>query len=593
MVIKMATFSNMQLERFAVNAVTTVATLNSLIPDIPTGDKGISFDGHIDIMQDTSERRNAFMGKVPVQVKGTSVKHFSGRKRTYSLELDHFRNFYKTNGAVLFVVEVDDSANTKIFYKQLLPVELKNLINRYGHQKKRQIILRALNDTNIDIVCSSFLTESRKQPINVVDHNPFKKQDFTSFRMTSLTFDPGKDTDIEEHDFTLYGVMGDLQIPIGLIKLIGEVSESLETFIIEGTEYKDVLVEIEINKSTNNVIFTFENSLEIKVTDDRNFKFDIKNFISIDTQLKILPILIALLSGKEIIFKNAGHVFDGANINDPTILSKVKRLYQDFLNLKKAFNIMGVDIKTLFKDEPPTLQQKIRLFVDAVVNHNFTNNDEGRRFYTFELGGLIFLLYKQTGPNPHFINAFSEEVVIQDTTLEIRDHKDILIKKCPISVYATMKPIELINIINIDFEILFKSFEKLTPIMEAFQFINDFCLNCVKAYDETKRIEFLHLANRIYSLHTGGLEKNEEQIIRINQMQILKRKDGCLSTEQTRELIQMKRNADSDQLHFCTSVLLGSSLEAQATFESFPDYIKDAYKEYPIYRLYKEQLPTA
>lgn len=40
---------------------------------------------------------------------------------------------------------------------------------------------------------------------------------------------------------------------------------------------KDVLVEIEINKSTNNVIFIFENSFEIKVTDDKNFKFDIKN----------------------------------------------------------------------------------------------------------------------------------------------------------------------------------------------------------------------------------------------------------------------------------------------------------------------------
>ncbi|MGE8001500.1 DUF4365 domain-containing protein [Lysinibacillus sp. NPDC093190] len=181
MVKKMATFSNSQLEMFAVNAVKTAATLDSLTPEIPTGDKGISFDGHIDVMQNTSEKRSAFLGKVPVQVKGTNVKHFSGLKRSFSLELDHYRNFYKTSGAILFVVEIDNLANTKIFYKQLLPVKLKSLINQYGHQQKRQITLRALSETTIRNVCSGFLTESRKQPINVVDHSPFKKQDFTSF----------------------------------------------------------------------------------------------------------------------------------------------------------------------------------------------------------------------------------------------------------------------------------------------------------------------------------------------------------------------------------------------------------------------------
>lgn len=133
--------------------------------------------------------------------------------------------------------------------------------------------------------------------------------------MSSLKFNPEKDTDIKEHDFTLYGVMGELQVPIGILKLIGEVSEQLETFLVEGTEYKDVMVESEINKSSNYVTFTFENSLEIKESNDKNFKFDIKKFISVDTQLKTLPILIAILSGKKIIFKESDHVIEGAQIN--------------------------------------------------------------------------------------------------------------------------------------------------------------------------------------------------------------------------------------------------------------------------------------
>ncbi|MER2006411.1 MAG: hypothetical protein ABS939_03075 [Psychrobacillus sp.] len=75
----------MQLETFAVNAVTTAATLSLQKAEIPIGDKGISFDGHIDVIKDS------FLGKVPVQVKGTGEEKFS--TRSFSLELEHFRNF--------------------------------------------------------------------------------------------------------------------------------------------------------------------------------------------------------------------------------------------------------------------------------------------------------------------------------------------------------------------------------------------------------------------------------------------------------------------------------------------------------------------
>lgn len=195
-----------------------------------------------------------------------------------------------------------------------------------------------------------------------------------------------------------------------------------------------------------------------------------------------------------------------------------------------------MDLKTPFVDESTSLQKKIRLFVDVVVNNDLSmvNKDvfENRQFYTFELGGLIFLLYKEIEPSPHLINvyAFSEEVISKKIILEIRDSKDKL------------------------------------------------------------RLDFLHLANRVYSLHTGGLQEIEEHIIRINQMQILKRMNGCLSTEVTitRELMQMKRNASNDELIFCSSVLLGSTQEAQLTYDSFPEGLKEAYLEYPIYRLYKE-----
>lgn len=71
--------SNSKIERLAVAAIRNEAIRpNSfIVPEIPEGDKGISFDGELTIFIDATEKIESFLGKVPIQVKGTQVNHFT------------------------------------------------------------------------------------------------------------------------------------------------------------------------------------------------------------------------------------------------------------------------------------------------------------------------------------------------------------------------------------------------------------------------------------------------------------------------------------------------------------------------------------
>lgn len=587
----MATFSNKKIEAFAVTAVTTAANHFPLTPEIPIGDKGISFDGHIDVMSDDSEKKESFLGKVPVQVKGNQVKQFSGRTRNFSLELSHYKNFYKTNGAVLFVVEIDSTGDTKIFYKHLLPYELKLIITQYKNQKTRTIELRVLDETTIYDVCKRFLKEVKRQPTSLIENNPFNQDDFTTFAISSLTFKPEIDRNIEEHDFTFYGVVDNLLVPMGIGKLIEESKEGLEILQIDDKEF-EVMVEMKKNKQNNIITIILENSLEL-VIDKNNFSYAIKKYVSVDTQLKILPILISFLSEKKIRFVKNKYDFSEGQAKDPNVVTKFKELLNDFKMLKKAFSILKVDPKTKFINESNGLLTQIRYFNDLIVNKDLTNlNKEFLNQYllfTFDLGGLKFLLLKESQPTIHFISAFSEEILKKFPTLKFKDKDQKATNNYPSSPYIKMDYYELSQLVNIDFETLKKSFDIMNPIMEneTFDLVNYFCLNCINAYDEIHRSEFLEIADYIYSLYKGGLEENEN-VIRINHLQIKFRlNNGNLSSEDINELIKLKQNTTNEELLFCASVMLGSTLEAKAYLNGFSEAYKEAYKKYPIYHLFK------
>jgi hypothetical protein len=208
----MAKFASGKIERIATHAVRQESLKPNafLITNIPEGDKDISFDGDIKVFANNLETKESLIGSVPVQVKGNQVSQFKIGKRSFGLELEHFRNYYDREGVLLLVVEMKDTGETKIFYKQLLTKELSLIINKLieSKGKSRHVELRPLEETSLYVVCRKFLDERKLQPRVLVENNPYPPMSFSKYSMSSLTYNPGHEAtnNIFDHDFMMYGV---------------------------------------------------------------------------------------------------------------------------------------------------------------------------------------------------------------------------------------------------------------------------------------------------------------------------------------------------------------------------------------------------
>ncbi|PAK37640.1 DUF4365 domain-containing protein [Peribacillus simplex] len=597
----MAKMSNGKLERTAVTAVKAEANKPDtfLIADIPEGDKGISFDGEIQVFKDEAETVESLLGKVPVQVKGTRVNSFSNKTRTFSLEIDHYRNYYNSNGVVLFVVEILVTGEVKIFYKQLLPKELKEIINYFGdikNQKKRSVEVRALSETSLYRVCRVFINESKKQPPMLIESEAFKESDFTSFNIASLTFNPEKEdtSNIFEHDFTVYGVKEKLNVPLHLGRVHTVRREILETVDIGDNHYK---LKIKITNEASKIRILIEDSLELTFNEkDQNLSYVIKRFDSLATQLKIVPFFMDMLSGQEIHFRDTSLEFV---ISDNDFLKELKNhLYPILLKLEIFFQNMNIDKEKKLdhinkdKDNYGNLINKIESLVDAILDRNFNrltiNEPELGKFIKLPIGDIHLIFFYNPYPEPMLVNAFSKEMLKIDARFTIEG------ESFPHSPFIYINEAILAFGANCQLEIIKESFDQFDPFSneDAFNITNNFCLQCLSAFDLSKDENLLTLAESIYNKfsYSSLKEKNKfSRTVTINKLQIVIRSVGSLEDEGYIKLMELKRNSMDDiETQFCINVLIESKREAKLCFQQFDEERQKFYKTLPIYHLYME-----
>ncbi|MCR8861010.1 DUF4365 domain-containing protein [Bacillus pseudomycoides] len=592
----MAKLSKVKLERIAVEAVTSLANkLDApLRANIPVGDKGISFDGDIEVFKDDSESVGSLIGKVPVQVKGTLVQEFTNGMRTFPMRLDHFQNYYNSQGVVLFVVEIKRNGDSEVFYKQLLPTEIHQVLKKYGEekgQKQRCIELRPLSETNLTSVCTKFLAESKKQAAILIEHNPFEREDYHKFELTSLTYNPTKipTGNIFEHDFTLYGMKGELSVPLEQGRVQSVRFDIQETVVINEHSYE---VNMEVTEEQNKVLLLIEDSLEFTYEKGaKNFNFKIIKLHSLPTQLKILPLILDMLSGKSAIFQELELTFDfGQTKKHEQIHVIIRELHATFLNLKEVFRRLEIDEATNFGDGDHDINNfvhQINSFNKLILEDDFSNykiiSSEEAKFLLFNLGTMKLLLFYNPKLKPKLTSAFSNDLLIGEMRVITNNATSLY------TPYVLLNASGLAYASNVNLEVIKESFNRIDPYVNAdvANITNDFCLMCMNAFDLVSNIKLLDLADHIYNRYAG--ENITADVIFINQLQIKKRREEPLSQSDMQELFAIKiKNRDDIEIQFCTSVLLESSQEAKLFFEQLKMGTQERYKKFPICKLYNQ-----
>ncbi|PET96540.1 hypothetical protein CN941_21350 [Bacillus cereus] len=596
----MAKLSKTKLERIAVDAVESHANKPDALlrANIPVGDKGISFDGDIEVFRDASESVGSLIGKVPVQVKGTEVQEFTNGIRTFPMGLNHFQNYYNSQGVVLFVVEIKNNGESLIFYKQLLPTEIRQVLKKYGEekgQKQRRIELRPLSETNLTSVCTKFLAESKKQATILIEHNPFEREDYHEFELTSLTYNPTEipTGNIFEHDFTLYGRKGELSVPLEQGRVQSVTFEVQETVIIDEHSYN---VNIEVTEEQHKVLLLIENSLEITYGKNANsFNFKILKLHSLSTQLKVLPMILDMLSGNHITFQDLKETFECGNTKkQEQIYINIIELHATFLKLREVFGYLEIDESTTFGDEEQDINKfihQINSFNKMILENDFSNHKiaspEETKFILFNLGEMKLFLFYNPQLKPRLTSAFSNDVLIGETRVIMNN---VISMYTP---YVLLNTSGLAYASNVNIDVIKNSFNRIEPYInsDVANYTNEFCLMCMNAFDLVPNIELLDLADHIYNMYAG--ENFTADIVTINQLQIKKRREKSLSQSDIQELFSIKvKNRDNLEMQFCTSVLLESSQEAKLFFEQLETGTQERYTEFPIYKLYNQLCAT-
>ena len=139
------------IETLAINAVkNSVVTSNYLDQYIADNDKEPSWDGFVYIYNNSCKGKESLLGRVPVQVKGHEKSDFSKTEISHPIDMPDLRNYLYDGGVALFVVYVNSFGEAKIYYKFLMPLQLRDIIEDAKDQGTKNIRLRNSRKTGIE-----------------------------------------------------------------------------------------------------------------------------------------------------------------------------------------------------------------------------------------------------------------------------------------------------------------------------------------------------------------------------------------------------------------------------------------------------------
>ena len=591
----------MDLEKIATASVkTSISITDELSSFINDGDKEPSWDGNIYIYANKDKRKESIK-KVPVQVKGKQSDDFSLDTIKYPVTVVDLENYLNDGGVVFFVVYISkDGRDTKIYYSCLLPVKIRNILDRNIKKNKKLIIeFNSFPEDNAEKV-SLFL--------NFYDH--MKKQ--TSFAKTTLhsldelekqgvlegvTFyanNYGKSNInnynlLFEDEIYMYAHIKGSAVPQPLLDMPLDlhIAENVETEIgVNGKVYytgfqrirsKDKAV-LTIGKSVTISIEKKKQSLTIKFAPTSNLKYSVIDF----------EFILALYKYNQ--FEMMGHTLplDPNRLFDEDKAQKLQENLEFRKNLIKVLNIFqldtDVDIDSFSEDD----SRHSNLFIKGLVNNEPVDGlKEGLPFalrLNYLESKVIIGLEKEEQPGTYRIYDYLGKPVklwYRDDTGEGRTSK-----------YDFLEVDDFLKIPNIDYRDVLQSYKDILD-ENIYVRANWVLLKLLLAYDksEDKRKDILDaaygFAEWLYNINICE-ETLELSSRKLNFYQVLKRQ-GSLAKEQKEELFNIADNQQQNKMiRVGAYLLLDNQLAAERLFDELDTDVKQEFQMFPIFRFWVE-----
>lgn len=570
----------MDIEEIAVQRVKREILKYDCLKDyINTNDKTPMWDGEIYIYKENSKYKanEDFRGKISVQVKGHKVTKIKSGKSKYSIDVEYLRAYQKDKkGVLLFVVEMTDSENTQIYYANLLPVDLKEILERVkDNQKTVSIDIRVIKEnspSSMKMICLNFLRNSNEQMNieikNIDEIDKVHKIEFTVVGEERYLEDYLLNNDIYSYAFD---EITNKKYALPKLKKIQKYQTNKVDVKIKDKLYYN---QITIIKNREEEYILYGKSTKIYL--DRN-KINFKLNGNVYERINDAKFIIDLLENKEIVIKNK-KILLPVNIEEKQKEKYIESLRQDLNYLNKMKNLFEkFNIK--FEKDLDSLDE------ESLKNiKRFTKLNDGILIDGLEESGVHFI--EIAG---YYIAFFVS--VDSNKKVEVYNYFDDLSGKIrvfyfdeekneiSISPYINLTAENLISFSNVNIGIMKKSFDSPNYNEETSLRYNLWLLELIKAYDKSNEQKWLEFAEYIID---KILEFSNSPTYIINKLQIIKRKRN-LNKEEKDKLYEIKENEKDDMIQCGIAILLNNISDFERYFNKLEN--KEEFEKFPIYNL--------
>ena len=561
---------------------------------LASNDKEPIWDGHFYLYSNPDAKKEHFIGRVPAQIKGKSVKKFKMTNFTYPIKMTDL-NGYLHEGTYYIVVQ-ETNTDSKIFYRELTPIVVRNIIRAHKGQNSVNVVMFQFPETikEAETNLRQFMTDCIRQT-SFADAEPFTFKDLKSHGITSFSFTkaiPDKTIPsmiaITQKPLYVYANISDkIKVPLGDGPMEMAFAKDVPSAVsVNGkTYYTHYKSEIEKGHATLYIGNCLAVTIEPK--DDGissiSFKFE-TNIKSLRNAVNDANFITNLAKYKAITIGSKEFVIP-KDFNQNFIEYWIDR-FENWNALQQTLDILNIkedlDLDLITEKDDTTANVLINMIKDkkemslklkgtSIINLKFAN------IY------IRLLAIKLKSGKYRLFNYF-------DRSVGIRSYYQYPDGKYQKSVYSSVDAKDLEECSNINFDDVIPSFEEIEDKNpHVYERANYFGLHLLNASDEikdneTRRRGYLQCAETVFSW-VMGKDATNKSLYFINIMQV-RNKLGILSDKDRGALNTLLSSKDErDSVKFGASLILGDIKSAQKYWNMLDNNDHKASKQWPIWKL--------
>lgn len=566
-------------------------------------DKEPFWDGSIKLFANPKKSKDSFIGSIPVQLKGKEVAKFKPNKFRYNISVVDLKAYLNEPTIYIVCQEKNNGKDTLLFYRNLLPVTIKNLLKGKDKQNTVSVAMKPFPDFlgDFENIAKVFWADAKKQ-VSFADKKPITFEDMKKRKINKFSFtipSTGMNTVevlgyLSSHNSCMYAQISkewDIEMP---------VSEEIASISFKNSVNKEVVVggkvffpgyDNEIKNgclviSIGGMLF-FSVSLnaekpECKASFNSTFKL-------LDDSIRDAEFVLAL--NKEGCIK-IGDVSLHFTIDDQSLIKKIAEWYEGWTNLKKVLDRLHItkklDLSAITNEQNTNLDVILYAFdIGKAVKMGHKKS----QLKLIDIGNLNVLLWESVdnNGNSYFGDFFDGQVLVQ---YESQDKK-----KYPISPFSCLQNDDLWSRCdNIPFDRQIESYEKLIDqnphIYEMANFDLLYMLENYDKLDEDDSLRKNELLKYAELLSVWLLEKEKSESMRtmhfLNYCQVLKRAGQM----KEKELSMLNSILLDDKIQPIIKVGIALVIGNKMEFDKWCSLSKkeelDNVKQFPIWHFYRD-----